>query len=687
MQAGERYVGELHVRIEGDRDAGMRYLSHARKLMGYVLADAQHHGLGVHSSRTKLDDGTLIHAEKFGAINRVTIVPPPPGGPEQPLVPPDDFVVWARDQGVPSGIDTDHPQQILQARADDGVQWKTYFFSSNVDGYEAFTGDKGTYGGLFPEGLRHAGNIDWEGRGKQRLSWYGPSSRYWPDAYVQPRAQFGKFVFMLGEVVLDTDAYATASTEQEHGPDRYVLGAALKVIDGATWLYTVQSEALDEATPGGEIYVDQFASACCPYARQDSAGGIYRYALLKQEDEAGILRYTVTPNSRELLADLSDNHAEPWFFSQSCSVAHCYVLPVDGWYRHIRWWGTEDDPGWDLHEPDPEQVFRQALIDDTGAVSLSDTVLSVLPSGPAVQVATDYRGDTAVHATVANLTSTTYPEAEGQQGSVHWSLAGLEFRAGGGSRVQNGMAAIPPNPDGWLTSHIVFADLRTDVLVLLTHYETTLHGTKRLEVYRAGAREHEELAPANANPVWPMLGLPTGFADWAGMPGPPTEDAWRALPPYYFVYGITVFLGYGTVPSPANPPEDWEVEVYPAGLNTGFAWAPYPKARYFGATAYPGIPWLTPLTRTSTVAPGGFQGNASDFDGHDSVFACASTKDAMVLSGWRPASNSPSDPSVFVGNSSFHYATQSTMPALTGVAGARARFHPVWLLGRPPRAA
>ncbi|HEY1034564.1 MAG TPA: hypothetical protein VGE09_06245 [Pseudoxanthomonas sp.] len=687
MIAGQRYVGELQIRFAGAREAANQYLPQARTLMGTVLIDAERHGLNLHSMRQELQDGTLLIAEKIGEQKRVTIIPPEAQAPPPELQPPDDFVVWARDATLPSGIDEDFPQQILQATVAAGVRWKTYFFNSETAGHDAFAGDKGTYGGLFPEGLRHAGNVDWESKGKHRLSWYGPSSRYWPDAYVQPSAQFGKQVFMLGEPVLDTEAYATDSDEQEHGPDRYILGAALKAIDGATWLYTVQSEAVTEPTPGGEIYVASFATACCPYARQDSAGGMYRYAVLKETDEAGVTRYVVTPNSRELLADLADNHAEPWFFNQSCSVAHCYVLPSDGWYRHIRYWDTEDDPGWSYHEPETGQVFRQALIDEDGAVVINDSVLSVSPSGPAVRCATDYRGDEAVHATVSNLTSTTYPELEERKGSVQWSVAGFEFRSGGGSREQLAMDPLPPNEGGFLTAHIVFADLRTDVLVLMTHYQTTLQGTKRLEVYRAGVRVHEELATPNANPVWSMLGLPMGIAEWAGAPGPPAPAPWRALPPYYFLYGVMVFLGFSTVPSTSNPPEVWEVEIYPCGLNTGFAWAPYPSARYFGATPFPGIRWIDPLMRVSSIAPGGFQGNAQDFDDHDSVFGCASTKDAVVLSGWRPASSSAVNPSAFVGNASFHYATDSTLPALTGVGGQFARYHPVWLLGKPPRAA
>lgn len=678
---GPAHTGWTHKRTTGDPDEVARWVPVARKVLGFAIQQAQFNGLLTYKVERRLENGVLLIGELVGGLPRYTIhvpegVPPPP--PPQ-LV--DDFVPWARDADNLGGIDPEYPQQILRKRDDGG--WQTYFYDSDIAGYDEFTRRKGTYFEMFPEGVRYGGNIDWESKRGEVISWYGPSSRYWPDAFVQPQAQFGKFVFMLGAVLLDTDQYATDSTEQAHGADRFITGAAIRRDDAGTWLYTVQSSAEIEPSPTPPIYVADFGTWGCPYARQDSAGGIYRYQLTREQDEAGVWRYVVSPNSREQLADLADNHCEPWFFNQSCTVAHCYVLPEDGWYRHVRWWGTDDDPGWPYHEPVATQVFREATFSDAGDATVTDTNLSVTPSGPAVRVATDYRGDTAVHATVANFTSTEYPELGGQNGSVQWDVAGFQFRSGGGEREFNAMAAVPPNPDGWLTAHIVFADLRTQFLVLVTHYGTTLPGEKRYEVYRAGVRVHDEPAQAGTNPVWPMLGFPMGIADWAGMPGPPTADTWRALPPYYFMYGTMLFLGYPYVPAMENPPEDWEIETYPCGLNTGFMWQPYPSWAYFGVTSWAGQQWDQPLTVVSTRAPNGFQGNAGDFQGHGSVFACASKDETAVMSGWRPESSSAVDPSAWAGNSSFHYVTGDELGSLTGIAGAYARYHPIFRLGHP----
>src|SRR5690606_35861489 len=145
----------------------------------------------------QLEDGTVIVAEKHGDIPRITITPAPP----QPSIPPpivrDDFVVWARTGALPDGIDEDRPQQILRPA------WTTFFDNADVEGYEDFTGDKGTYGGMFPQGLLLAGNIDWLSPiTGERISWYGPSSRYWYDDWRLPRAQYGKHVFHLGQVLL-----------------------------------------------------------------------------------------------------------------------------------------------------------------------------------------------------------------------------------------------------------------------------------------------------------------------------------------------------------------------------------------------------------------------------------------------------------------------------------------------------
>lgn len=677
------YTDPLRLIFKGDRAKCARYVNDARRLVFKLVRELLEGGADSGRRLHRFMDGTLV--EIVVAMQQVTVTITVPGEEDEERVL-NDVVVWARSESFLAGIDPDYPQQILNPPKREGGTWKTYFYDTGITGYDAFPGRKGTYNPPFPGGLRRAGNIDWYNEDDEVISWYGPSSRYWPDAYALPRAQFGKFVFMLGEAILDTDAYALESDAQTHGSDRYVTGAALKRISGVTWLYTVQSEALDEPVTSTTSTILDFPTYGCPYTRQDNAGGIYRYRLTRAPDEQGVSRYTVQPNSRELVVALPDNHCEPWFFNQSCTRAHCYALPTDGWYRHMRWWGTDDAPGLPYHAPDPTQVFREAAFDDLGAGTVTDTSLTVTPSGEPVQVASDYKGDVLVHATVANLTSTQYTGAETRYGSVHWNAAGLSFRCGGGTRTQLAGDPIPPNNDGWLMSNIMFMDLRSDLLVLLTHYQALIYGQKRIEVYRNGVRVHEERATPDDNPVYTQLGFPSGIAEWAGMPGPPTADAWLSLPPYWFVYGIMFFLGYNTVPAPENPPETWEVEFYAAGVNPGFAWAPYIAEAYFGVSpAWLSLPlgWGSNMPLVATCAPEGFQGNAGDFDGMGPVFNAVCKDNLVVMSGWRPASNSPSDPGAWDGNYSFHFAQGGELPVLTGVTGTYTRFHPLWRLGRP----
>jgi hypothetical protein len=704
MQHGVRYVGELQVRFAGEnREAAMQYMPAARKLMGAVLADASHSGLGVHSLRQTLSDGTHIHAEKIGAINRVTIMPPGGAPSPPPVVPPDDFVVWSRTADLPAGIDPEFPQQIL--RFDKTGGWSTFFYNSETLGHDEFPGDKGTYGGLFVEGLRRAGNVDWQSARGEVISWYGPSSRYWVDAYVQPRFQFGKFVFMLGEVLLDTDDYADQSTEQEHGPDRYVTGAALKQISGTRWLYTVQSEAADTDLGSGPFDIADMPSVGCPYSREDNPGGIYRYRLLREVDPAGITRLRVIPNSREQLADLEGNHAEPWFFSQSCVRAHCYVLPADGWFMRKFQPGEELvpptrpalDPAMAVIMPDPAQIFREAVFDEDGGCALSDTTLTVSQVTPTpVHFVADYKGDQRVYGTITDYSIQRFPGfndgtfAEGH-GPIRFALCGTEVGTVNQHWAPSGqpMGALFPNPEQWSSFHLVFADLRTDVMVLRTIYTidgTPLRYRHATEVYRSGQLKYQtdEVSRRIASPSPLYYGLLTYSLFLTAL-----DDVATAYAPYFYLYGLGVQPVFQSF-----PPVYYALQVW-AGYAPGFMWLPYPAEAYFGSMCSPspyGTPrrWDDPLDLVSSAAVGWFQGNASDFDDQKSVLGCASTDDAIVVSGYLPVNNNdpenPVAPPIFNGDNSFHHATDSDLPTLTGVDGEWKRYHPVWLLGRPPRA-
>ncbi len=707
MQAGQRYVGELHVRIVGDNAAGQRALPAARLLMGQVLADAQNNQLGRHSMRKQLGDGTLVLAEKIGDINRVTITPPGGAPPTVPQRPPDDFVVWARTAEISAGIDPEFPQQIL--RRDKSGLWTTFFYSSETAGHDDYPGDKGTYGGLFVEGLRHAGNIDWQNDRGEVISWYGPSGRYWVDAFVQPRYQFGKHVFMLGAVLLETDQYAEDSPDQEHGPDRYITGAALKRTGGTFWLYTVQSEAKDTDHGPGPYYVDDTAAVSCPFSIEENEGGIYRYRLAREVDSAGVMRYRVINGSRERLAELPGNHAEPWFFSQSCVLAHCYVLDPGGWfYRKYNW--MDENPEADfppmapvvpVQTPNPSQTFREAVFDDDGGCELSDTSLTVSqsPASPTHFVA-DYKGDKRVYGYITDYSRTLFPGfTDGQgfipgHGPVLFSLCGTDVGNVNTSFFPGSqpMSVRFPNPEPWSSFHFMFADLRTDVLVLRVTY--TIQGSpvrwrQSTKVYKAGVRDFETIEASRrlASPT-PLFYGTIGFPTFMNVPGSPGEmENW---PPYFYLYGVLLEPEFLPLPGPYR----WAISGGNAGFSPGFLWTPYPPEAYFGflppQSPYGGANFweaeLLPLSMGSIV---GFNGSAQDFDGHYNVLSCASKDDVVVVSGYQPVNDnnpeSPPDPPVFNGNHSFSHVTGSTPEERTGVDGEWKRYHPVWLLGQPPR--
>lgn len=677
---GPAHTGWTHKRTTGDPDEVARWVPVARKVLGFAIQQAQFNGLLTYKVEKRLENGVLLIGELIGGLPRYTIeVPPRPQQPRRPRIL-DDFVVWARDADHLGGIDEEFPQQIL--RLQDG-SWKTFFYSASTEGHEDFPRSKGTYIEMFPDGVRYAGNVDWESAKGEIISWYGPSARYWPDAWVQPRQQLGKIVCMLGAKLLDTEQYALDSEEQTHGPDRYITGAALKNTEDGDWLYTVQSEALNTTLPAGPHRMDDMPVVGCPYSRQDNVGGIYRYALVRELDEAGVPRYRVVANSREQLADLEGNHAEPWFFNQSCTVAHCYELPGNGWFCRSQFADEPEplDPPLSIINPDPSQVFREALFDEEGGCTMETTTLSVAVPGPPVHFVADYKGDERVFGYVLDLTRTEIPGyAEGPgagypYGPVGFDIAGVQFW----QLPSSGALAFFPNPHGWLGAYFAFADLRRDILVLRVDYPNqfvppgSVRRINAMEVYRNGLRLYTSLDDENR----PFSGMPqAGYSFQLHFATGRTTAP--AFAPYFYLYGVTVIPVFQPVT------DDYTTLVY-GGNSAGFCWSPYPFAAYVGYTAgWNDLDWSANLLTLASMAPAGFQGNAADFDGNYSVLGCAATDDALVFSGYLPAAELDLEQTAWTGTYSAHYVTGSTLQELTGVAGDFARYHPVWRLGKPP---
>lgn len=330
MAGGARYDRWHHLRVEGDANTAAQHLPTARKLLGAVVADAERLELGTLKRTQRIDAGTEIEAEIIGSQPRITIrVSGTDSKTTDQRI--GDFVVWARDDVQPNGINDQHPQQILKP------EWRTYFFDEEVlPAYDAFPRRKGTYRfssgvEVFPDGIKHAGNIDWLGSIGERISWYGPSSRYWFDRWRQPSAQYGRFVFMLGQILLDIDAYCAASSHDF--AERLVLGAAL---DG-TSLLVMQADMPDLPAPSvpvgrpGDVYV----TPPCPV--DEVALRLVRYPLLLDLTEPPTQRvFVATGEHVTLWVGTGIGWVNPWFFNADGTRAESFAMPEQtGLHQYI----------------------------------------------------------------------------------------------------------------------------------------------------------------------------------------------------------------------------------------------------------------------------------------------------------------------------------------------------------------
>lgn len=631
----QRWPGWSHLRLAGeDKQAAAAHLPEARQLLGQAMAS----GLGVVKLQQELDDGTVVTAEKHGDIPRMTITPPPvPPGPEAP-VPGSDFVVWARDASQTAGIDADHPQQILQHQDD---SWRTYFYSASIPAHDAFAGARGTYIGTFPDGITHAGNVDWRGRAGMRVSWYGPSTRYWVDPYVQVRQQYGRQVFMLGQVLLDVPTYDTDSVDTITA--RYVMGAA---IDG-THLYVMQAELPEGATTtasqaAGTTLVDPY------YPVGAIAHRLCRYTLVPDTEHLGFMR--VVAGSRAVLwSDTLRTGGMPWFFDRDAAQARCYGIPagtvggIDLAVRALSGSNTAPSaaaPYW-------------MLARDGDAITVSEGSESVGPAGTGVLAADFDAAGALVEIRVRREQLTRSAEDGGNQRRDHWHLVLGTVDVDLATMVQHTSSM------DWDQRYVVFADARVGVLILAREHYVLPGATSRevwIEVWHKGKGFFTEQVPAGTD-TSTATGLPRVIAvDDFGS----EVTGGVAVSPMWALYGFT--LAVGTIETQRGYQQS----------HAGALVLPYQAASYFGAYKLGGTAGApTPAAARCSVTAARAR---PDVDGKDVTFAAAADKDALMFSGYPFAQDSLD---------STHHVTDTTLQALTGVAGANARFHPLWMLGKP----
>lgn len=207
-----RYPGELFVRVVGDERAAMALMPAARLVMGKALEAAAANNLGTYVLRQRLQDGSVVVAEKIGDLNRVTVTV---GGEreERKVEPGGGFILmprWGTTPSVPASgtfVDPSGEQPNAWLEFEGGARVTRYYdrwdgVVENIRGarFEPFgTPD------LYPDGLRYYGNVDWKNGKDWQLSFYGYYSRYWRDVVISDTA--AQYVFAQGEILFARDQY------------------------------------------------------------------------------------------------------------------------------------------------------------------------------------------------------------------------------------------------------------------------------------------------------------------------------------------------------------------------------------------------------------------------------------------------------------------------------------------------
>ncbi len=633
--SGGRYAGWTHLQLQGDYAAAQSHIPAARKALGFVMDEAQRWNLGTHKYQMTLSDGTVITAEKHGDIPRITIAAGETDSPAVDPMPPDDIVVWARSAATAvGGIDAQFPQQIIRS------EWKTYFYSADIAGYDEFLGSKGTYQGRLPEGARRAGNVDWLGPAGERLSWYGPASRYFTEPYIQPAAQYGRKVFLLGSVLFDAEQYI-ADSGMPSFAQQFVLGAAMRGL----WLYVVQTDIPNFTTPDPAPYPAALGFVTPAFPEFESDVVLARYALLVDPSKPVATRLSVVPGSREVLWGAAMRRMwAPWFFNQQVTECACFGLPAQlTWYTSL-----DAEVEERVSASSPAYTIAITHSGSTASATLTEQACVLAPAPSDAVVAVDYVDDQKVSMRMHRRTQVlpVYPFAERQ---FHLEFAGVEYPLQTSSNFR----------------YVMHADLRQRTILFLSLYVRDDGWDCAVELYRDGKK---------------VLSVPREFA---------THVAALGFPTY-----VTELLATGAVGSF----DDWSITgLFPlyatvAGhvrTSGGYRWydISFPGSLGLLRCVYRLQDDLHGLYKSSTAGSGtalpvaiaslsGYEAGQvrTDFDGNVSVLSCVTQDGITALSCYRQGE--PEE--------SIHSVTRSGLGDLTGIGGAGARYHPMWLLGKPP---
>lgn len=509
------YLEPIRVSIVGDKTTGARYVRDARRIAFGLLRQLREGG-AQSGRRVYKNDATGVTIEVVVAGDIVAATIHTAGGGRFTQFP-QGFVVWPRDVNHVDGVDKEFPQLLLEPPDEKAANpaWATLFKGASIDGFREFSYQKGVYGAHYVGGLRRAGNIDWVGPDGERLSWYGPQVRAWYDGWVQPDKQFGKFVFMMGQPLLDVDKYIEESTDSPPFDDRYVLGAALYKTGPATAsLYVVHMELEPFPPPvPSPGTAGLFNTLVGGYGLP---AGLYRYRLIMVADANGLPRYKVVPNSRQLLQSIPDVAREPWFFNKDATKAICLsqrsfspLGPNENRNFRYVWSRTpynageqppEGSPDWEasLQDPDddtpylfPQQTQTKIVLsidhENDDAVTVANTMVTATVGGAPAPIALDYDHE-------GNEVSLDIRIADDRR--VYLLLGENEFPI-------NEVTAV--TDDVFTTSKrwVLHANLRDGIVVVLrTHLTISIEEGLRTRVEKARPWKCGRTACLRRRPIW-----------------------------------------------------------------------------------------------------------------------------------------------------------------------------------------
>lgn len=503
-----RYTGELRIRYVGDVQLAQKYRPHARAVMG-ILQSTLAAGVTTGVIERIVAEGVKVRAELFDGMPIATIdVTALEEARARKLLP--GIVTIPHGLAYPDGVDPDDPEAILLPVRDSEVTaWATLWHDDELPVWPATPLPRGQFSPVFPEGVHHGGEVDWRGPRGERLSWYGPQSRYWFDPAEQDINAFPiPYLFHMGIIWL----FTTFNAAEQEDPliDGGIMGAAIyRREDGTVFLHTIQ--------------------------KIGTTVRLIRYLLTDDIAATGNTTAKITTHSILWTQSMPDSRC-PFFFNQSGDA----VVHMTDPYNESYSWPTEEFPG--DTPPESCQLWR-LTIDPDGSVSQSVETISYVTRGegftsdpptPAI-VAVDFRDDVEVNIKLIRMAGNPFVLGDDRRGfnvppeffapvvldQTPESCGALEIDGLFFSLQYN-----TRNISHYTWDKIIHADLRTGTVVSLRSYIAevvpVIDPTRRTEVciYRDGVKlagfagENEVLVSAGLNFVqWepPYLqGVPEG---------------------------------------------------------------------------------------------------------------------------------------------------------------------------------